>query len=788
MYEWSTGSIAPGIQVSMPGNYCLTVTDLASGCQLIKCVTITQVPSVSVSIETTDITCYNLNNGQVTAIATGGTPDYNFEWNGYIPGASMTNLISGNYSVVVTDANGCTGYATTFVNNPPQFTYHISPNQGICYGDQAEISVLANGGIPPYTYTWSDDATNNIADRTVSPLITTQYSVTVYDSNHCTFPAQTTTVIVSQPISIDVSVENILCHGVCEGSAVLNITGGIPPFIMDWGSTTDTWEHLCAGNYTVSLTDLYACEGHADFVITEPDTMYISTFSGPTTCYGYIDGFVQVEAAGGVPFTNEFGDFYEYHWSNGMTLDSLGVGFGYYTVTVNDANGCEHIAMAFVDQPEAVYVTLPWNGHICIGESFTTNVAATGGLGPYTFVWSGSDGTTWHGADLDVSPVITTTYQLVTTDMRGCFGPIRTVQVKVNPPITIDGVTSSHDDICIGDEITVELEYRGGNDGPYLISLPSYGIVNSPFTFKPDSTGYYTFTVSDDCGSPTDKDSIYVVVHESPKVSFFADKTSSCPPGTFFFTQSDQDSNNTYLWDFGDGGFSVEKNPKHTYDKTGNYSVSLTAWTEWGCKKLKKYNNLIFIHPVPRAEFTASPELVSIMNAEIIVENFTEGGVSYFWDFGDGETPDAWSENKNPRRYTYSSVGEFDITLITKNQFECIDSIHKKVRVHDEYAFYAPEAFTPNGDGINDYFYVLGHGIDKKQFYFVIYDRFGIKVFDTNIWDEENPIRMAWDGTHNGNIQNGDKTLPNGMYRWYANFVDFTGKPHEKSGTVTLIK
>ena len=56
------------------------------------------------------------------------------------------------------------------------------------------------------------------------------------------------------------------------------------------------------------------------------------------------------------------------------------------------------------------------------------------------------------------------------------------------------------------------------------------------------------------------------------------------------------------------------------------------------------------------------------------------------------------------------------------------------------------------------------------------------------MWDEENPYRMAWDGTHNGSVENGDKVLPNGMYRWYASFVDFTGKPHEKSGTVTIVR
>jgi len=797
MYEWSTGAISAGIQITEPGNYCLTATDLSNGCQLIRCFSVEELPAVDVEIEKTDITCHNFNDGKVTAIASGGTPPYSYEWNGYIQGETMSNLIQGNYSVIVTDSAGCTGSATIFIDNPPQLTYSISPNQGICFGEQAEISVIANGGVEPYTYAWSDDPANNVDTRIVSPEITSQYTVTVYDANHCTFPAQTTTVIVSQPISILPNVENVLCHGVCEGSTVLDITGGIPPFAITWTNVddntistnvTDSWDNLCAGNYEVSLTDLYGCEGSASFTITEPDTMYLTILSGNATCYGYTDGFVQVEATGGVPYTNEFGPFYQYEWSNGLGADSLAVGYGTYYVTVSDANGCSHVGVAFVDQPEDIYVTPPWGGQICIGESFSTYVAATGGLGPYEFIWYGSDNTIWYGDGLNVSPEVTTIYQLTTIDSRGCFGPVQTIQVKVHLPIKINEISSSKDDICLGENLTVDIDYEGGNGGPYTITTPTYGIVNTPFNFNPDSTGYYVFTVADDCGSPVAKDSIYVVVHEAPKVAFFADKTSSCPPGTIYFTNVDEEINNTYLWNFGDGGFSVEKDPNHTYDKTGTYTVSLTAWTEYGCKKTKTYNNLIFIHPKPRAEFTASPALVSILNPEITVENFSEGGTAYFWNFGDGETPDAWSDDKNPRKYTYNYVGEYDITLIIKNQYECIDSIHKKVRVHDEYAFYAPDAFTPNGDGINDYFHLIGHGIDKKQFYMVIYDRFGIKVFETNVWDEENPYRMAWDGTHNGSVENGDKVLPNGMYRWYASFVDFTGKPHEKSGTVTIVR
>ncbi|HNQ68302.1 MAG TPA: PKD domain-containing protein [Bacteroidales bacterium] len=785
MYEWSTGSIAPGISFTSGGNYCVTVTDLYSSCQITECFTVTVNPAVIVTIDPEDISCYGKVDGSATAVVSGGAEPYDYMWSTFIAAESIYNLISGNYAVTVEDANGCTGTASVFIAEPAQFFYNITPNQGICAGEQANIDVTVTGGVEPYLYTWNDAPDMNSGNRIVSPTVTTQYTVTVYDDNLCTYTPQTTTVTVSQPIIIDVETVDLLCHGVCDGSATLNITGGIAPFQYSWGSTTDYYPNLCAGDYELTITDLFGCTGDAHFTLTQPDTVYLTVVSGPATCWGYNDGFVEVDAVGGVPFVNEFGPFYQYTWSGGQTQDSIAVGFGFHAVTVTDANGCQYVATAFVDQPEAVYVTEPWGGTICIGETFSTFVHATGGMGPYDFVWMGNDGSYWYGEHLTVSPIVTTSYTLVTTDFRGCFGPVKNVTVNVHPIISIMATTVTPEEICVGESVLVEMEIDGGNGGPYTINMEDVGVVNMPKTFYPQETGYYVFNVSDDCGSPGDSDSVYVEVHPLPHAAFYADKTASCPPGVFQFTETTADFGQTYLWDFGDGGFSVQKNPSHTYNTSGTYSVSLTAWSEYGCKKTIKYNNMIFIYPLPRAEFAATPELVSVLNGQVEFVNYSEGGITYFWDFGDGYSS-MWTENMQIHNYT--EVGEYDITMIAKNQYECLDTAFKKVRVHDEFAFYAPSAFTPNGDGINDIFHIFGHGISDKDFYLVIYDRYGMKVFETSTYDEENPYRMAWDGSHNGNVLKGDPILTNGMYRWYCTFVDFIGKPHEESGTVTLIK
>ena len=194
---------------------------------------------------------------------------------------------------------------------------------------------------------------------------------------------------------------------------------------------------------------------------------------------------------------------------------------------------------------------------------------------------------------------------------------------------------------------------------------------------------------------------------------------------------------------------------------------------------------MITIYPKPRAEFAGTPEVVSIFNPMVEFINYTEGGQTYFWDFGDGATT-LWTSM--PQVHFYNDLGEYEIMMIAKNQYECYDTAYKKIRVHDEYSFYAPDAFTPNGDGLNDVFYVTGHGIDPSQFYLVVYDRFGSKVFEANVFDQNNLYNMAWDGTYNGDALKGDPILTNGIYRWYCSFVDLNGKPREESGKVTLIR
>lgn len=796
-FDWSTGPISQGISFSQPGQYCVTVVDSHSGCEDSYCFVVDTFPSVNVTISKEDVTCHGKNDGSATAVVTGGTPEYSYAWSTTPTTPTISQLGTGTYAVTVTDHNGCQAVATTTIEEPPPITGTITNNHGICYGEQTEIIVTPGGGTPPYSYSWNDTPVNDSV-RIVSPEETTTYTVQITDNNNCTFTPLSTTVSVSAPIELDLDITDVLCNGLCTAVVQLNISGGSSPFFYHWENDSEVWQtnnafaqNLCAGSYSVTVSDMFDCVGTANFNISEPDTIVINTFTGSPSCHGYTDGYAYIEVHGGNPYVDTLGnEYYIYNWSSaGISGDSIAIGGGSHSVTVTDANDCSHVVPFFIQQPEAIFVTNPHGGTICIGQTFTTFAHATGGTiednSAYNFVWTAPPDFIHFGPTLEVSPEETTTYTLHVSDDNGCYGNVRHATVNVHPPLNIIGTVSSPEYVCLGETVTVEMEVEGGNGGPYSYYFNEQTIVNMPFTFTPPETGYYTFTLRDECGTPYEKDSIFVTVHPQPHIAFYAHRTRACPPANIQFYETSENQNYSYLWSFGDGGFSVEKDPLYLYRETGLYTVSLTAWSEYGCERKITQPQMIRIFPKPRAEFTANPENASVLNGHILFRNHTDGGDYFFWDFGDG-TPQIWTD-EHPA-HTYTEVGEFDVQLITKNQHDCYDTIVKVIRIHDEFAFYAPNAFTPNNDGFNDYFYVIGHGIDAANFHFSVYDRNGMRVHETDLYDPENPHRMAWDGTFNGSAINGDPILPNGVYVWYASFLDYTGKPHQRSGTVTLIR
>lgn len=293
--------------------------------------------------ESADSVC----DGSATVTATGGVAPYTYSWNNGPTTANISNLCAGTYNVTVMDNNGCSYTATVVVNtdstsNPcnnfiaTASSVNVSEDS-ICDGS---VSVTATGGVAPYSYSWNNGATT----ASVQSLCMGTYNVTVMDNNGCSYTAS---VVVnsdssSNPCNLVASITamNETGDSLCDGSAAVTVTGGTPAYTYQWsnGASTSNIANLCAGVYTVTITDANACTA------TSTATVGTDTQNNPSPLGGYVmatdestdgacDGAADVMVYGGVaPYT--------YSHSNGdVTSNAMGICAGPQTVMVTDANG-----------------------------------------------------------------------------------------------------------------------------------------------------------------------------------------------------------------------------------------------------------------------------------------------------------------------------------------------------------------------------------------------------------------------------------------------------------------
>ncbi|HQP03913.1 MAG: PKD domain-containing protein [Bacteroidales bacterium] len=783
-YEFSWASSTNYQNHLCAGDYVVSVTDV-NECEDVVNFTIAE-PTELIITDTSfsNISCYQADDGEMHITVSGGVLPYTYVWSDFGPGVpDRTNVPAGNYYVTVYDSNGCNVVEFYQLTQPAQLQVTIPNSMSICEGQAITLTAQAMGGTMPYTYYWNSGGgfSEGAGTLELTPLTTTTYTVSVVDAHNCESNTVSMTITVSPHLEItEVLLQQNRCFHSCDGSAELVIIGGIPPLNYSWGSTNHIYNNLCAGIYTVTVSDQIGCFATTYFLITEPDTLTYSINTVDASCYGSEDGTANIIVAGGtLP--------YSFLWPNNATTSFITTGAGDFVVTVTDAHSCRIEASYTVGQPTELVVQPAGNPQICIGQEATVSAQAAGGTPYYDFHWTGSDGTTYPTHLFHVSPDTTTIYTVTVVDSHGCLGNVATVTVNVYPPVEIESVTTSYDTVCQGERAIIYVNVIGGNGGPYIINLENGATVGSPFTVFPGFTSTYHVTASDMCGSPSASDSITITVMPFPEVSFTADHVNGCSPAVVHFTSLGNDENYSYLWDFGDYNFADIQNPMHIYNSAGTYDVSLIVTSPYGCQTSSVTNDLITVHPTPTASFYLEPEIATLLESEVVFTNLSQDAMRYFWYFGDGDS----SLFVHPR-HQYADVGEFEVYLVAESEFGCRDTVMRRVYVENIITFYAPETFTPNGDGINDCFRVCGNGIDPNHFALSVYDRWGECVFSTEFYDTEVSCDAcssgSWDGTDNGNRLAGDKYLPMGLYTWYCEFKDVNNITYKKSGKIRLIR
>ncbi|CAN5454994.1 hypothetical protein BH09BAC1_BH09BAC1_00890 [soil metagenome] len=479
------------------GTYAVTVTTSTGSCTGTGSIIITEPSALTATITGVDPNCNNGTAGSsVTVTPAGGTPGtgYTYNWtrnnNPIVPNPTtntVTGQGAGNYSVTITDANGCILVKTQTLNNPAPIGLQMTSTNSSCFSNcDGTAGVLANGGTTPYTYLWS----NGITTANLTGLCPGRYKVTVTDSRGC-FNVDSVDITAPAKILITVTPTNVSCFGGTNGSASAAVTGGpSSTYSYVWqtalgvavpGSTNSaTVSNLTAGNYRAIVTS-GPCSDTAAFTITQP-TQIVATVTGTNVlCNGGSNGTATVTYTGGPTPGNP-----TYQWARNTapiaptTASITGLTAGTYEVTVT-INTCTATGSITITEPTAITSTITGTDPACNGGTTgsSVTVSPSGGTpaagGVYTYTWR-----------LDGSPIVpnptgpTVTnqgaglYSVTITDANGCTAT-NTFTLN-NPPATVL-VMNKTNATCFGlCDGTADVAASGGTPGyTYLWSNGSTG-------------------------------------------------------------------------------------------------------------------------------------------------------------------------------------------------------------------------------------------------------------------------------------------------------------------------
>ncbi|PCH98210.1 MAG: hypothetical protein COB85_01970 [Bacteroidetes bacterium] len=498
-----------GVNLSA-GIYTVLATD-SNGCNASATVTIYEPNALVFNPASTDPTCFGDCDGSVGVTVAGGTSPYGYIWNdsNTQTTATASSLCSGSYNVIITDANGCVELGVVAIVDPLPLTAITSFTDVLCFGDEnGTASVFPSNGSGAYTYLWDDDL--NQGTPTAGSLATGTYNVTVYDENGCFTTSQAT---VGTPTLLVTAVSvtgDVDCNGNCNGYIQSTTSGGTPQYTYSWddGQNQSNAQAiaLCAGSYSLLVTDQNGCEATTGAVITEPQPIVAIISHNNVSCFEYCDGDATTSVSGGsLP--------YLYLWNDGklqttQTADSLCAGS--YGVTVTDNEGCITTSSVVITEPQVLsLIVSSITSSTCGQNNGGACVNVIGGVSPYVITWN--DPFTTVGSCID--SVYAGVYNPIVVDGNGCFKTIPVIIDDILGPV-IDTVLVT-DVTCAGDDNGTATVFPIGGSPPYTYNWKDNGVTidSTNSVVFGLSGGVYTITLLDNNGCVSNSS---VIVNEPP--------------------------------------------------------------------------------------------------------------------------------------------------------------------------------------------------------------------------------------------------------------------------------
>ncbi|ALJ03641.1 hypothetical protein APS56_00085 [Pseudalgibacter alginicilyticus] len=684
-----------------PGNYTLQIND-DGGCPFTSNFTITEPEELifsSINFDPETISCFGANNGTIGIEISGGTMPYTYNWtrNGayFSDTEDLSNLEPGNYEITVTDANNCIPIIQSFsIIEPTELSVNlVNQVDIICFGDATgEITINTVGGRPietspgvfDYTYAWTgpNGFTSNLQNLT--GLIAGTYNLTVTDKSNCT---DTLEVVLTQTdeIIIDYTATEIRCYGDNDASITINnISGGNAPYTVAWSNLGSgmTQTNLSAGTYVITVTDNTNCEKQAIIVIDEAPIFEINPIINNVSCFGENDARIVLNLVGGIaPVTLVWND----NPTAGVERNNLGPGS--YTVTITDGTPCVITETFIITEPNELTLSATTTDALDCDDanSGAINLIVTGGTLPLTYVWSNNATTE------DLNNIPPGNYSVTVTDANNCQ-ITRNWVINRFEPLEVDVQTITDFD-CDTKEVnqTFVANISGGLP-PYDINWSS-GIVSGTNgeIMNTNQNGLIIIDVSDNMGCSTSfSHNVDIPVLGNADFNITSNALSTFGfysiEDPIAFTNTSSGNYISVLWDFGDGQFSTEENPSHTFINEGVYTILQTVYYPFGCVYTKQISVIIekgYSLIIPNA-FTPNGDT---MNAYFVPESiglsdmnfniYDTWGSLIYSEKGDhikgwnGKIKDAESENGN-YYYTLEAKTFYGKTIKSKGAFVSI--------------------------------------------------------------------------------------------------------------------
>ncbi|MCP4440905.1 MAG: T9SS type B sorting domain-containing protein [Aureispira sp.] len=764
-YIWNhNNSTTTNIQQLYAGHYRVTVDD-GQSCAIAN-LQIAEPDSLEANLSFTEVSCHGGTDGTIEVNPLGGTATYQYQWSTGNTSYNSTGLAIGSYQITVTDANACVVTDEITVTQPQPLGLVLTADSVSCKeGNNGQIQTAIQGGRAPFTYQWSNGNTNS----TNTGLIANQYTLTVTDANGCKIDEQATVKEPATKIAIQsLTTQATLCNGDANGQAFVAAKGGIPNYNYQWsnGQTGTTAQNLLAGAYIVTATDVKGCIIVDTAIVEQPDKLTVNTqvysdYNGAhISCNGATDGQVQAIPLGGV-------GGYSYDWSNGQQASiATGLAQGQYQLTLTDANNCKTTSQISVVEPTVLEVTETHQDISCFdGKNGQIEVHAIGGTTAYQY--------SLEGGNFVSNPVFgglkARTYSVWVKDANGCLTAISTT---LEQPTILEGSLTARPTDCHNTKHgEAQLELKGGV-GPYNY-LWSDGQTTA--LAKKLAIGSYVITATDANGCEWIKTT---KITSPPELKLELNPTGVLCAG---------DANGRILV-AATGGILTYQNYEYSKDsinwQTGNIIADLTSgiYTIYtrdarGCIT-KTSTTVESADPFFLEQFSSDTTITYYEPVELIAQPNDTENITWKWSSegagGTELTTSSFTTNVEP-------VEDTRYRFVATNINGCVIDTTVWVRVEKTRHVNAPKAFSPNGDGVNDYFFLQGDDKVESVERFAVYSRWGELLYEVKD-GTVNQTRFGWDGVFR------NKKMNSGIYVWTAVVKFKDGYTKKISRDVTLLR